>query len=167
MENYSKRMLQQSPVSVTILQIMPLLSEILCVLSWFLVFLTWLCQSDLSPRWTNEKSKSATDDISPARERVILFQCVVCNIHNDEHHAVWFKIGKQCEMQCCRYVLVECIVRSRAHTIFIPYMYRTNIHVPHTHTAREMMFGWFKATTVSFHAFSQLSDIVLKRRTWR
>lgn len=57
--------------------------------------------------------------------------------------------------------LVDCIVRSRAHTI-----YTNIIHIWRTSTHQRDIVGWFKATIVSFHAVSQLSDIVLKRRSW-
>lgn len=50
---------------------------------------------------------------------------------------------------------------ARAYHIYTIYTYRTN--TAH-HTEEDI--GWLKATIVSFRAFSQLSDIVLKRRSW-
>lgn len=135
----------------TIVQIVPL------VLSSFSFSRILNHQSDLSLAlslsfsvWcANKMSKSATV-CSETKYWEILLVCMQYN----KHHAVWFEDRKQCEMQCRRYVSGWLYRFAR-----IPYI----THIEQTHQSD---IGWFKATIVSFHAVSQLSDIALKRRSW-
>lgn len=131
--------LSLSPIYSLSLQIMPLLSETLCVLSWFSFSRSLnLPKWSVSPRCEQEEQTYECDRISWVSE--ILY---VCN--TNKHHAVWFVVSKQCEMQCCRYVsgwMYRSFARSLAHAR-IPYLYYTK-HISNkynTHRTEKILDG--------------------------